>query len=229
MEQRPAFDPERATQTIEMMWRFEGTYVTGTADPKPSQPDSMSMDDSPRNSASLDVLLRLTGQGDVAAFGELYDLTATRVFGLSRSILGNQGYAEDATQDVYFEIWRRAASFDSDRGPAISWMLMLTHARSVDRVRRTETLLRNEDSFARQFFYPDVDSAIEHIIRADNDRQAHAALAALTPLQRQAIQLTYFLGHSNPEASRLLGVPLPTFKDRIRAALKAMRSSASGG
>jgi len=205
-------------------------FVTGIAGPPPRQPDGRATATScPRKVQQLDGLLWLTGQGDIQAFGRLYDLTAPRIWGLTRSILRDRGLAEDATQDVYFEIWRRAAGFDSTKGPAISWMLMLAHARSVDRVRRVETLRRREDSFARLSFDPDVDSAIEQIIRMDNDRQAHAALAALTPLQRQAIHLTYFLGHSNSEASRLLGIPLPTFKDRIRGALHTMRSIASGG
>ncbi len=204
--------------------------MTGTAEPPPPQPGGRATgSSSPRTVSHLDGLLWLTGQGDIQAFGRLYDLTAARIWGLTRSILRDRGLAEDATQDVYFEIWRRAASFDSTKGPAISWMLMLAHARSVDRVRRVETLRRNEDSFARLSSYPDVDSAIEQISRTDNDRQAQAALAALTPLQRQAIHLTYFLGHSNSEASRLLGVPLPTFKDRIRCALHAMRSTPFGG
>lgn len=172
---------------------------------------------------SLDALLCLTGRGDMRAFGQLYDVTVPRVFGLARSILRNHSLAEDVTQDVYFEIWRRADSFDVTRGPAITWMLMLTHSRAVDRVRRTRVLRTNDDTFAAQSFYPDLDLVTDQATRTENDGLVHAALAQLTALQRQAIHLTYFLGHTNAEASQLLGVPIPTFKDRIRAALTALR------
>lgn len=210
--------------------------MTGTADPLPRQPAETAAGGGPVNPSRLDALLRLTGQGDIRAYGRLYDLTVARIWGLIRSILKDRNAAEDATQDVYFEIWRRAASFDSTKGPALTWMLMLAHARSVERVRRTGTLSSNAERPGQQALRPSLDlSSIEHIehmehmIRTENDRQVHAVLAALTPLQRQAIHLTYFLGHSNAEASRLLGVPLPIFKDRIRTALHAMRSTASPG
>ncbi|MGI8414840.1 MAG: sigma-70 family RNA polymerase sigma factor [Nakamurella sp.] len=172
---------------------------------------------------SLDALLCLAGRGDMRAFGQLYDVTVSRVFGLARSILRNHSLAEEVTQDVYFEIWRRASSFDVTRGPAIAWMLTLTHSRAVDRVRRMRVLRSNDDAFAAQSFYPDIDAVTDQAIRTENDGLVHAALAQLTALQRQAIHLTYFLGHTNAEASSLLGVPIPTFKDRVRGALTALR------
>lgn len=172
----------------------------------------------------LDALLRSAGHGDLPAFGELYDLTVARIFGLSRSILRNHSLAEEVTQDVYFEIWRRAARFDSNKGPAISWMLTLTHSRAVDKVRRAQVLRNYDDTYGMSTFAPDIDTVIEQVIRTENDRQIHAALAQLTAVQRQAIYLTYFLGHTNTESSRLLKIPLPTFKARLRAAQIALRT-----
>lgn len=172
---------------------------------------------------SLDTLLCLAARGDMRAFGQLYDLTVSRIFGLARAVVRNHSLAEDVTQDVYFEVWRRASSFDVSKGSAISWMLTLTHSRAVDRVRRMRVLRTNDNTFAEQSFYPDIDLVTEQAIRTENDGLVQLALAQLTTLQRQAIHLTYFLGHTNAEASLLLGVPIPTFKDRIRAALAALR------
>ncbi|MGI8414671.1 MAG: sigma-70 family RNA polymerase sigma factor [Nakamurella sp.] len=172
----------------------------------------------------LDALLRLAGHGDLAAFGELYELTVVRVFGLSRSIVRNRSLAEEVTQDVYFEIWRRAASFDSRKGAAMGWMLRLTHSRAVDKVRRCQVLRSHDQTYGRNFFAPDIDTVIEQVIHTENDRQLRAALAQLTVVQRQAVHLTDFFGHTNAESSRLLQIPLPTFKARLRAALIALRT-----
>lgn len=177
--------------------------------------------------ASIDELLVMVGRGEMHAFGQLYDLTVVRVLGLSRAILRNDSLAEEVVQDVYFEIWRRGATFDATRGPAISWILILAHARSVDKIRRAESLRAYDTLYARRSFYPDIDPVADWALRTYNDGQLQTALAALTVLQRQAIHLTYFLGHTNSEASCLLGIPIPTFKDRLRSALIALRNNHS--
>lgn len=51
----------------------------------------------------------------------------------------------------------------------------------------------------------------------------HEALGHLTSLQRQAMLLIYFAGHTHLQASHLLGIPLGTFKSRILAGLVALR------
>jgi len=175
----------------------------------------------------VDGLLRAAARGELPAFGQLYDQTATRVFGLARGILRNAGLAEDVTQEVFFEIWRRAQSFDHTKGSALSWMLALTRSRAIDRVRRTETSRSHDRAFLRASYYPVVETVSDRMERTENDRWVHVALAKLTALQRQAVHLTYFLGHTNSEASALLGIPLPTFKDRLRAAIIALRRQSS--
>lgn len=175
----------------------------------------------------LDDLLRAAARGELPAFGELYDLTAARVFGLARGILRNAGLAEDVTQEVFFEIWRRAQSFDHTKGSALSWMLALARSRAVDKVRRTETSRSHDRAFLHASYYPVVDTIADRMERTENDQRVHVALAKLTELQRQAVHLTYFLGHTNFEASALLGIPLPTFKDRLRAAILALRRQSS--
>lgn len=167
--------------------------------------------------------------GDARAFGQLYDLTAARIFGLARALLRNDHLAEDTTQDVYLSIWRQAANFDKAKSPAISWMLMMTHARSIDRLRQSEKLRRQDRYFAtNSFSRNNNDSIADHVIRSENDALVRASLAALTTLQRQAIDLIYFRSHTNAEASALLGIPIPTFKARTHAALTALRQHAGG-
>lgn len=175
----------------------------------------------------LDDLLRAAARGDLPAFGQLYYQTVARIFGLARGILRSAGLAEDVTQEVFFEIWRRAQSFDHTKGSALSWMLALARSRAIDKVRRTETSRSHDRAFLHASYYPVVDTVADGMERTENDRRVHVALARLTELQRQAVHLTYFLGHTNSEASALLGIPLPTFKDRLRAAILALRRQSS--
>lgn len=161
------------------------------------------------------------GQGE--AFRELYNRTSLRVFRLSNSILRDVGHAEEVTQEVFLEIWQRAAGFDRSKGSASGFVLRLTHSRSVDRVRHTNNSRIRDGTYVRREFQPETDCVVEDVVRHDEVRQLHVAVAGLTTLQREAITLTFLGGHTNRAASDLLGIPLSTLKTRVRDGVRALR------
>src|ERR1051325_1354155 len=55
---------------------------------------------------------------------------------LSMKVLNNDADAEDLLQDVFLEIWDRAANYDPLKGRPLSWIVTLTRRRSIDRLRR---------------------------------------------------------------------------------------------
>lgn len=173
-----------------------------------------------------DLLLR-TGRGDDQAFRGLYDLTAVRVFGLARAVVLDRSAAEDVTQDSFLDMWRRAARFDPAASPGLPWMFMITHARAVDHVRRSQRA-RKYDALAVSLAetgapFDQVTAAVVPEVSAAPALQT--AIDRLTVLQREALQLTYWSGLTGPEASGVLGIPLPTFKARLRDGLVALRAA----
>ena len=54
-------------------------------------------------------LLELVAAGHRDAFSRLYDAVSAKVYGLSRAVLRSSSLAEETTQDVFLEIWQRAA------------------------------------------------------------------------------------------------------------------------
>lgn len=188
--------------------------------PRPRVADTVA---APRTRTALDQLLDDVGRGHPAAFVELYCSTVTRVYSRVRRVIGDAAHAEDVTQDVYLEVWRRAENFDATRGSAIGWILQLAHSRSVDRIRRLEAAHRRESAHAHDRVNQAVDPVAARIARAEAAELVHAALAALTPLQRQAISLVYLEGHTHEAASRLLGISLPAFKTRVHDGMLALR------
>ncbi len=188
---------------------------TLTAPPLPDAP--------PAPDRSLADLVEQVALGGGEAFRELYKRTSWRVFGLSNSIIRDVGHAEEVTQEVFLEIWQHAARFDRSRGSASGFVLRLTHSRSVDRVRHTNNSRVRDGTYVRQQFRPDTDCVIEDVVRHDEVRQLHVAVAGLTALQREAITLTFLVGHTNRAASDLLGIPLSTLKTRVRDGVRALR------
>ncbi|WP_107704422.1 sigma-70 family RNA polymerase sigma factor [Nocardioides allogilvus] len=172
----------------------------------------------------LNQLLVLAGRADEDAFAQLYDDFAHRAYGLAVRVLGDPHQAQEVIQDVFLEVWRKAAHFDPRRGSATGWMLTITHRRAVDRVRASSAARRRDDE------WHDASPAVTDVDTTFDEAQANltavrvrAALDSLTPVQRRAVELAYFGGHTYADVARLMHAPLGTTKSRIRAALVRLR------
>ena len=164
--------------------------------------------------------------GDQAAFGELYAALAPRVHGLTLRILRDTHLAEEVTQEVFLQIWQNSRTFDPSRGSALAWVMTLSHRRAVDRVRSTAAGRRRDaahaDDESRWAPYDETSARAHASLDAASVR---AALAALAPAQRRAIELAYFGGHTHTEVSSLMQCPVGTAKGRIRDGLATLRAS----
>lgn len=182
------------------------------------------MTGTPRPSNELDVLLREVARGDRAAFADVYDLTKSRVYGMVMRVLRDPGYSEETTQEVYLEVWRTAATYDSRKGTALSWLLTMAHRRAVDRVRTEEAGARRETRYGVSNADPASDVVAESAIAGDEHRRVVECLGGLTEAQRQCIQLAYYDGLTYSEVSQRLAVNLSTIKSRMRDALRGLRN-----
>ena len=168
-------------------------------------------------------LMQQIAKGDERAFATLYDSFGSRVFGLARRVVRDPSQAEEVAQEVFLEIWRRASRFDADRGSATSWIMTLTHARSVDRVRSAQSSADRETRVAQASVDRDVDSVVEAVEANFERRAVRRCLGTLTDLQRESVNLAYYSGYTYREVAQLLSAPLPTIKTRLRDGLIRLR------
>jgi RNA polymerase sigma-70 factor, ECF subfamily len=178
----------------------------------------------PRLSSDLDALLRRVARGDDAAFAAVYDLTKTRVYGLVTRVLRDPGYSEETTQEIYLEVWRTAAQYDSAKGSALAWLLTMAHRRAVDRVRAEEAGNRRESRYGAATVDRPGDVVADSAIAGDERRRVAQCLDALTDAQRQCIELAYYGGLTYTEVAQRLAANLSTIKSRIRDALRGLRN-----
>jgi RNA polymerase sigma-70 factor (ECF subfamily) len=168
-------------------------------------------------------LLERVSNGDQQAFEKLYERFSSRVFGLANRIVRDPSQAEEVAQEIFLEIWRRASRFDRSRGSGTSWIMTLTHGRSVDRVRQAQASRARDFKSAVDNFDREIDSVSETVASNADAVQVHECLDTLTQLQRQSITLSYFGGHTQREVGEMLGAPLPTIKTRVRDGLIRLR------
>jgi len=83
-------------------------------------------------------LVSLVGRvatGDESALAALYDATNRLVYSLVLRVLGDMSSAEEVLIDVYTQVWRKAASYDADRGAPLAWIATIARSRAIDRLR----------------------------------------------------------------------------------------------
>ena len=168
-------------------------------------------------------LLTDSARGDEIAFADLYDATSARVHGLVLRVVRNHALAEEVSQEVYLQVWRTSSRYDQNKGSALSWLLTIAHRRAVDRVRSTESFTRRDAEYHRASAQVDHDVTADAVESSLEAARVRVALAALTPTQRQALELAYFAGHTHVEIAGIIGIPVGTAKTRIRDGLIKLR------
>lgn len=179
--------------------------------------------------SDLAELLRQCGRGDEQAFATLYDTMAARVFGLAKRVVRDPAQAEEVTQEAFLDIWRSSGRFDESQGHAVSWMLTVVHRKAVDRVRSVESSTQRDVTWERAARPVDHDETAETVHASLEGHRVRGAVAQLTPVQRQAVELAYFGGYTHTEVATMLDVPLGTAKTRIRDGLIRLRDTLGVG
>src|SRR3954452_3374493 len=83
--------------------------------------------------------IRRVEAGDSGGLEELFARYGTPCYSLARRILRDETLAQDVVQEVFLTCWR-GAGYDPSRGGVASWLLAVTHHKSVDLVRKEERL-----------------------------------------------------------------------------------------
>ena len=169
------------------------------------------------------VLTRVAA-GELDALDELYDRYKTMAYSIAYRITNDATLAEDVVQDAFLGAWRNAARYVHGRGSVKTWLLAIVHHRAIDAVRRrrpTTELPDTETVPPQQLRMPDVWSEVSASLDADTVR---SALAVLSDVQREALELAYFGGLTQVEIAERTATPLGTVKSRMRLGLLAMRA-----
>ena len=176
-------------------------------------------------------LMQRIQERDSQALGFLHDRYASMLKALIMKVLHNEAESDDMLQEIFVEIWDRAASYSPEKGKALGWIITLSRRRAIDRLRKREAYCRAEERLAEetkrhpQDWIAHVEEDIAH-----SEMREHLArvLCGLPDAQRQAIELAYYKGMSQREIAAHTGIPLGTIKTRLELGLKKITEALKG-
>jgi RNA polymerase sigma-70 factor (ECF subfamily) len=146
------------------------------------------------------------------------------VWSLARRWTPDAADAEDAVQEIFIDLWRTAARYESERITEAGWVAMVARRRLIDRARmrgrRPEHEEMSEETDAPTDNARDLDHEIDRESRSEAARQV---LRELPSAQRRMLELSLLHGKTHDEIARETETPLGTVKSHIRRGLQRAR------
>lgn len=172
-------------------------------------------------SDDVDMLLGRVALGDRTAFSELYRLTSARLFGICLRMLRDRVEAEDALQEVFVKIWRRAESFAATGNGSMGWLAAIARYHCIDRLRSRQPANTAIDEAAE---LPSLEPDPEHnaVARSEGAR-IDRCMQELDSDRALAVRSAYVEGASYQELADRFGVPLNTMRTWLRRSLLTLR------
>jgi RNA polymerase sigma-70 factor (ECF subfamily) len=176
--------------------------------------------------SSDDALMKQLQEGRPEALGVLFDRYHRLVFDVARRILKDRSEAEDVMQDIFIEVYRRAALYDASKGTVKIWLLQYAYHRSFN--RRKYLVLRNfyDGSPATALAQLELcvqQSGDEEITAREWEEILRRGIKQLGSKERQIIELVAFDGLTVREASSQMRDSYTNGRNHYYRGLKKLR------
>ena len=149
--------------------------------------------------------------GDAAAFDELVTRYRRRVFGICLRYFGNEGDAEDAAQDTFVALYRRASTF-TGAAAFSTWMYRVATNACNDVARKRARRPRTSGDMDELAETASVDDVLAN---RELGVELETALQALPDEYREVIVLHDVIGLPYEDIAVRLDIAVGTVKSRI--------------
>jgi RNA polymerase sigma-70 factor (ECF subfamily) len=166
-------------------------------------------------------LLARVAEGEPGAVRACVETFGSIVWSLATRSCATREDAEDATQEIFMDLWRSAGRYDRRRSTPHGFVAMIARRRLTDRLRKQErrpVLVTMPEGLEPSH---DEHEKIDQRLRA---REALRLLEELRPEQKQMLELSLVHGLSHSQIAEQMGIPLGTVKTGIRRGLARARA-----
>ncbi len=167
-------------------------------------------------------LLPLIYKKDDKAFTLLYDMYSKSLFGIIATLLKNPDDAQDVLQEVFIKIWKNIDTYDPNKGRLYSWMVTIARNSALDKMRSKGFNNSLKNLSADHFVHLLEDS--KRMNGKIDTIGIQEFVKKLKPRCIKLIDLLFFKGFTQQEASDELEIPLGTVKTQNRNCLNELRN-----
>jgi RNA polymerase sigma-70 factor (ECF subfamily) len=162
--------------------------------------------------------------GADAAFDELYRSSRDDVYAYAAGLLRDRAAAEDVTATAFERAYRKRRRFDPRKGTPRAWLFGIARNAALDELRRrkrgAELVAEPVDDAAEPAEQP-ADAALRRAA-------LRAAMAELSPRERELVALKYFGGLANAEIAEVTGVTESNAGTRLHRVIEKLRRACDG-
>ncbi len=162
--------------------------------------------------------------GDADALAVLFKRHGGLLFGIARRILRSDAEAEDAVQQIFFDVFRSIHQFDPEKGSFKRWLLMFAYHRTFNS-RRSQIANRFFDSDPLEEGAPGLRSPAGERSPAENGILVEQVLKSLQTRQRRTIELVYYEGLTAEEISVRTGESVRVVRHNLYRGLDKLRKA----
>jgi RNA polymerase sigma-70 factor (ECF subfamily) len=184
-------------------------------------------DTTPDRHAEAELMIRVAAR-DQQAFAELTEKYSALIFSTAFKVLNHYEDTEDIMNEVLATIWKKADTYHPKKGSLVTWICTTTRNRAIDRVRSVQRRCALYDRFEEKVEGDAPEYSLtgrEALYLSDARTILQSAVVALSPEQREVIELAYFEGLTQKQISERIDSPLGTVKARIRRGVERLRVS----
>jgi len=170
----------------------------------------------------LDILVEKFKQKDEKAFEKLYNMYSDSMHGVIYNIVRDHDISEEVMQDVFIKAWHKADSYSSKKGRFFTWILNISRNAAIDKTR--SKAFKNSKQNLNSDFFVDIIEGSENLDDKTDAIGIKKFVDKLAEKCKAVIELLYFKGFTQSEASEALDMPIGTIKTRNRNCIKELRN-----
>ncbi len=171
----------------------------------------------------LEHLVSKFQQKDVKSFEKLYEMYAASMFGVIYTIVKNKEETEEVLQDVFVKAWKNSSSYAAQKGRFFTWILNIARNAAIDKIR-SKSYNQGKQNLDATFFV-DIIESYDNLDTKIDVTGLNKYIKALRETCKNLIELLYFKGYTQKEASEELKMPIGTVKTNNRKCISELRKS----
>ena len=171
---------------------------------------------------NLEHLILQFQKKDAKAYEKLYTMYCDSISGVVNNIVKNDDVAQEITQDVFIKAWHKADTYSSKKGRFFTWLLNIARNAAIDYTRSKK--FKQSKQNLNSAFFVDILESSSSLDSSTNTIGLKEFVTKLGETCKSVIELLYFKGFTQKEASEELRMPLGTVKTRNRTCIGELRT-----